>query len=123
MERNREELEQRIKDLFIWAVAESAIIAMTRTVRDNDPNRMDINQIYPLFSLHFIPERKNFHSRADFFGIRREKIETAEDVWTRNLQVEKNCEFENVTPAKLIASELLSLIGRSTGDYELKNRK
>ena len=46
---------------------------MTRTVRDNDPKKMDINQIYSLVKLHFIPERIKFHSRADFFGISREK--------------------------------------------------
>ena len=70
---------------------------MTRTVQDNDPNRMDINQLYSLFRLHFFPERNKFHSRAVFFGIPREKSETDEDVWTRILQVEKNCELENVT--------------------------
>ena len=62
------------------------------------------------------------HSRADFFGIVREPSETAEDVWTRILQTEKNCEFDNITPAELIASKFLSLIGRSTGDYELKKK-
>ena len=122
MTTDREILEYRIKDLFIWALGESAITEMTRTVRDNDPNRMDINQLYSLFRLHFIPERNKFHSRADFFGITREKHESAEDVWTRILQVEKNCEFENVTPAELIASKFLSVIGRSTGDYELKKK-
>ena len=94
---------------------------MTRTVRDNNPNEMDINQLYSLFRIHIIPERNKFHSR-DFFGITREKHETAEDVWTRVLQVEKNCEFEIVTPAELIASKFLSVIGRSTGDYELKKK-
>ena len=118
----RDDLEHRIKDLFIWALGESAITEMTRTVRDNDSNNMDNNQLYSLFRLHFIPERNKFHSRADFFGIAREKHETAEDVWTRILQVEKNCEFENVTPAELIASKFLSVIGRSTGDYELKKK-
>ena len=95
---------------------------MTRTVRDNDPNRMDINQLYSLFWLHFIPERTKFYSRADFFGITRGKHETAEDVWTRILQVETNCEFEKVTPADLLASQFLSVIGRSTGEYELKKK-
>ena len=122
LEGYRNDLEHRIKDLFILALGESAITEMTRTVRDNDPNRMDINQLYSLFRLHFIPERNKFHSRADFFGITREKHESAEDVWTRILQVEKNCEFENVTPAELIASKFLSVIGRSTGDYELKKK-
>ena len=118
----RDDLEDRIKDLFIWALGKAAITEMTRTVRDNDPNRMDINHLFSLFRLHFIPERNKFHSKADFFGITREKHETAEDVWTRILKVEKNCEFENVVPAELLASKFLSVIGRSTGDYELKKK-
>ena len=52
----------------------------------------------------------------------REPNETAEDVWTRILQTEKNCEFDHVTPAELIASKFLSVIGKSTGDYELKKK-
>ena len=116
----RDDLEHLIKDLFIWALGESAMTEMTRTVRDKDPNKMDNNQLYSLFRLHFIPERNKFHSRADFFGITREKHETAEDVWTRILHVEKNCEFKNVTPAELLASKFLSVIGRSTGDYEFR---
>ena len=83
---------------------------------------MNINQLYILFRLHFIRERNKFHSRADFFGITREPNETAEDVWTRILQTEKNCEFDNVTPVELIASKFLFFIGRSTGDYELKKK-
>ena len=101
----RDDLEHRIEGLFIWALGESFITEMTRTVRDNDPKKMDINHLYSLFRLHFIPERYNF-----------------QDVWTRRLQVEKNCEFENVTPAKLIASKIFSVIGRSTGDKELKKK-
>ena len=112
----RDDLEHQIKDMFISALGESAITEMTRTVRDNDPNRIGINQLYSLFRLHFIPERNKFHSRADFFGITREKHETAEDIWTRILKVEKNCEFENVTPAELLALKFLSVFGRSTGD-------
>ena len=118
----RDDLEHRIKDSFIWALGESAITEITRTVRDNNPNKMHINQLYSLFWSHFIPERNKFRSRADFFGITREKHETAEDVWTRILQVEKNCEFENVTPVELIASKNFSVLGRATGDYELNKK-
>ena len=74
----RDDLEHRIKDLFIWALGESAIT--------------------------------------------RETHETAEDVWTRILLVEKNGEFENVTPAEPTASKFMSVIGRSAGDYELKKK-
>ena len=122
IEEYQEELEIKIKDIFIWALGEGAVFEMTKTVRDNDPNKMNINQLYSLFRLHFIPEKNTFHSRADFFGMIREPNETAEYVWTRILQTEKNCEFDNVTPAELIALKLLSRIGRSTGDYELKKK-
>ena len=119
----REDLEHRMKHLFIWTLGKSAITEMTKTARDNDLNRMYINKVYSLFRLHFIPERNKFHSRADTFGISREKHEMAEDVWTRILQVTENyVEFENVTPAELKASKLLAVNGRSTGDYELKKR-
>ena len=123
IEEYREEFEIKIKDLFIWALGEEAVTEMTKTVRDNDPNKMNINQLYSLFRLHIIPERNKFQSRADFFGIVSEPNETVEDVWTtRILQTEKKCEIDNVTPAELIASKFLSLIGRSTGDYELKKK-
>ena len=36
--------------------------------------------------------------------------------------MEKNCDIQNVTPAYLTASKFLSLIGRSTGDYELRKK-
>ena len=58
----RDELEIKIKDIFIWALGEAAVTEMTKTVRDNDPNKMNINQLYTLFRLHFIPERNKFHS-------------------------------------------------------------
>ena len=85
----REELEIKMKDIFIWAMGEEAVTEMTKTVRDNDPNKMNINQLYSLFRLHFIPDRNKFHSRADFFEIVREPSKTAEDVWTSILQTEK----------------------------------
>ena len=89
---------------------------MTKTLRDNDPTKNITNQFHSLFRFHhFIPERNKFHSRADFFRIVREPNELAEDVRARILQTE-NCEFGNDTPAELIASTFLLLIGRSTGD-------
>ena len=66
IEEYREEFEIKIKDLFIWALGEEAVTEMTKTVRDNDPNKMNINQLYSLFRLHIIPERNKFQSRADF---------------------------------------------------------
>ena len=33
----RDEMEVKIKDIFIWALGEAAVTEMTKTVRDNDP--------------------------------------------------------------------------------------
>ena len=88
-EEYRGELEIKIKDIFIWALGEEAKTEMTKTVRDNDPNKMNINQLYSLFCLHFKQERNKFHNRAVFFGILQEPNETSEDVWTRIMQTGK----------------------------------
>ena len=111
LEEYREELEIKIKDIFIWALGEEAVTEMTKTMRDNDPNKMNINQLYILFRLHFIPERNKFQSRADFFGITREPNERP-----------KTSRHEYWTPKKTVNLTTLSLIGRSTGDYELKKK-
>ena len=43
LEEYREELGIKIKDIFIWALGEEAVTEMTKTVRDNEPNKMNIN--------------------------------------------------------------------------------
>ena len=57
-----------------------------------------------------------------FLNLKKETNETAGNIWKRILDVEKNCEFETKTAAELIASKFQSLIGMSTGDYELKKK-
>ena len=39
-----------------------------------------------------------------------------------DIRSRKNCEFETITAAELLASKFLSLIGNSTGDYDLKKK-
>ena len=54
--------------------------------------------------------------------MKREAGESAADVWKRILAIERNCEFETITAAELLASKFLSIIGKSTGDYDLKKK-
>ena len=95
---------------------------MTKTVREREPSSLPLYKLYTLFRLHFTPERNVQHSRADFFDLKREDGESAADVWKRILEVEKKCEFETITAAELLASKFLSVIGKSTGDYDLKKK-
>ena len=91
---------------------------MTKTVREREPSILPLHKLYTLFRLHFTPERNVQHSLADFFDLKSEINETAADVCKRILDVEKNYEFETIITAELIVSKFLSLIGKSTGDYE-----
>ena len=95
---------------------------MTKTVREREPSSLPLHKLCALFRLHYTPERNVQHSRSDFFDLKRENGETATDVWKRILEIEKNSEFENIRAAELLASKFLSLIGKSTGDYELKKK-
>ena len=61
----QDELESKIKHAFSRALVEAAVTEMTKTVRDNEPNKMNINQLYELSRLHFIPERIKFPSRKN----------------------------------------------------------
>ena len=115
----RDQLETDIKDMLI---GHNAITEMTKTVREREPSSLPLRKLYTLFRLHFTPKRNVHHSRADCFDLKREDGETAEDVWKRILEVEKNCEFETITAAELLASKFLSLIGTSTGDYDLEKK-
>ena len=118
----RDQLKLEIKDIFLWAVGQTANTEMTKTVRERKPSSRPLYNLYTLFRLHFTPERNVQHSRADFFDLKRGNGEAAADVWKRILEVEKNCEFGAIIAAELLASKFLSLIGKSTGDYELKKK-
>ena len=118
----RDQLELEIKDIFLWAIGQTEITEMTKTVREREPSSLPLYKLYTLLRLHFTPERNVQHSRADFFDLKRGNGESAADVWKRILEVEKNCKFEAITSAELLASKFLSRIGKSTGDYELKKK-
>ena len=118
----RERLEEEIKYVFIWAIGQSAITEMTKTVREKEPNSLPSYRLYTLFRLHVIPERDKQHSRADFFNLRRVWGESAAETWKRILETGKNCEFEEKTAADLLSSKFLSVIGKTTGDNDLKKK-
>ena len=96
---NREQLEIEIKDIFLWAIGQNALTENTKKVREKEPSSLQLHNLYTLFRLHYTPERKVQHSRSDFFDLNRDNGKSAADVWKRSLEIEKNCEFENITAA------------------------
>ena len=95
---------------------------MTKTVKEREHSALPLHKLYSLYRLHFTPERNLQHSWAHFFDLKRESNETAADVLKRILKVELNCEFETIFAAELQASKFLSLLGKSTGNYEVKKK-
>ena len=49
IEEFRDELKIRIKDIFIWAKSDAAMTDVTKTVRDNNQNRIEFNNSYSFF--------------------------------------------------------------------------
>ena len=60
---------------------------MTRTVRDNDQKENGYRSILITDPITFYPRTKQVSWPSRFIGSTREKNETAEDIWTRILQV------------------------------------
>ena len=110
---HRKQLEE-IEDLVIWAMGQTAMSKMTKTIREKEPANQPLHQLYQLFRLQFTPKKNKHKSRADFFVIKREKGEIAADVWRKLLENGKNCEFVDTTPSELLASKIMSRIGKST---------
>ena len=65
----RDQLELEIKDIFLWAIGQTAITEITKTVREKEPSSLSLHKLYTLFRLNFTPERNVQHSRADFFDL------------------------------------------------------
>ena len=107
---------------FLWAIGQKAITEMTKTVREREPSSLPLHKLYTQFRLHFTPQRNVHHSRANFFYLKREEGESAADVWKRIQAIERNCKFGTITEADLSASKVVSVIGKSKGDYDLKEK-
>ena len=103
-------------------MGQNALSEMTKTVKERESSSLPLHKLYTLFRLHYTPEQNVEPSRSDIFDPKRDNGESAADVWKKILEIEKNCEFENITAAELLASKFLSLRGKSTRDYELKKK-
>ena len=92
--RYREQLEEDIKDIFIWAIGQTALTEMTKTVREREPTNLSLYRHYALFRLLYTPERNKHHSRANFFQLKREPGESASDLCKRILEAEQTASLK-----------------------------
>ena len=59
----RDQIETKIKDIFLWAIGQNAITEMNKTVRAREPSSLPLHKLHTLFRIHFTPERNVQHSR------------------------------------------------------------
>ena len=45
----RNQLEADLKDIFIWAIGQNVITAMTKTVGERAPSALALHKVYTLF--------------------------------------------------------------------------
>ena len=48
----RDQLEEEIKDVFIWAIGQSALTEMTKTVREKEPTSLPLYRLCMYHSMH-----------------------------------------------------------------------
>ena len=118
----REHLEEEIKDVFIWAIDQSAITEMTKTVREREINSLPLYQLYTLFRLHFIPERNKHHSRADFFQSKtRTRRIRCGNVETHSRNREELRIRRNIG-SRIARIKIPVRFGNTTGDNDLEKK-
>ena len=117
-----EQLETKIKVIIIWAIGQNALTEMTKAVRETEPSSLPLHKLYTLFWLHYTPGWNVQHNRSETSSTWKGKTENQQQTPGKESWKSKRSEFEKITAAELPASKFLSLIGKSTGDYEPKKR-
>ena len=59
----QDQLNLEIKDTFRWAIGQSALTELTKTLREREPSALPLHKLTTLFRLHITPERNVQHSR------------------------------------------------------------
>ena len=116
--------ENQIQDDFVWGIGPQALYQMTRAEYKTDPDKIAIKDLIRLFNEYFLPKRNTYHNRGEFFWTKQTENETPEDFWRRLIEIEKECNFENITPEKLLISKFMTAItDRKLRDKLMKEKK
>ena len=62
------------------------------------------------FKKTFLPVRNVFHSRAQFFNMKQDEHEIMDENWKRLVDIERKCEFNNITAEEIITYKFAATI-------------
>ena len=97
---------------------------MTRAEYKTEPDKIAIKELIRLFNEYFLPKRNTYHNRGEFVWTKQTESETPEDFWRRLIEIEKECNFENITAEELLISKYLTAItDKKLRDKLMKEKK
>ena len=99
-----------IKGGVIWALGPKAKHEIMRGQWGRELKDVQLPEVLTLFKKTFLPVRNVFHSRAQFFNMKQEDTETLDEYWKRLVDIERKCDFGNITAEEIIAYKFASTI-------------
>ena len=99
-----------IKGDVIWALGPKAKHEIMRSQWGLELKDVQLPEVLTLFKKTFLPVRNVFHSRAQFFNMKQEDTETLDEYWKRLVDIERKCDFGNITAEEIIAYKFASTI-------------
>ena len=118
-QRSTETNWKKKKHVFILAIGQSAITEMTNSVWKKELSSLPLDFTHFSDYTSFLNRR---NSTVTTFNLERKPGESATDTWKRILEIVKNCEFETLTAAELLASNFVSVIWKTRGDNDMKKK-
>ena len=87
-------------------------------------DKISIKELIRLFNEYFLPKRNTYHNREEFFWTKQAESESPENFWRRLIEIEKECNFENITAEELLISKFMTAItDKKLRDKLLKEKK
>ena len=99
-----------IKGDVIWALGPKAKHEIMRGQWGRELKDVRLPELLTLFKKTFLTARNVFHSRAQFFNMKQEENETLDEYWKRLVDIERKCDFNNVTPEEIITYKFAATI-------------
>ena len=99
-----------IKGDVIWALGPKTKHEIMRGQWGRELKDVKLPELLTLFKKTFLPARNVFHSRAQFFNMKQEENETLDEYWKRLVDIERKCDFNNVTPEEIITYKFAATI-------------
>ena len=99
-----------IKGDVIWALGPKAKHEIMRGQWGRELKDVQLPEVLTLFKKTFLPVRNVFHSRAQFFNMKQEDTETLDEYWKRLVDIERKCDFGNITAEEIFAYKFASTI-------------